>query len=57
MKMMNFKKENGIILWMDYIGDLSIKIENFLKNPRLSMMVKIFDKLDSQRKNINSFRG
>ena len=36
---------------MVFIGDLLIKIENFfLKNPRLSMMVRIYDKMNAPRK-------
>ena len=53
MKMMNFKKGE----WNNIMDGLYWRFINknrkfFLKNPRLSMMVKIFDKLDSQRKNI-----
>ena len=53
MKMMNFKKGE----WNNIMDGLYWRFINknrkfFLKNPRLSMMVKIFDKLDTKRKNI-----
>ena len=38
---------------MACIGDLSIVIEIFfLKNPRLSMMVRVFDKMKTERKKL-----
>ena len=53
MKMMNFKKGQ----WNNIMDGLYWRFINknrkfFLKNPRLSMMVKIFDKMDSKRKEI-----
>ncbi len=52
MKMMNFKKGE----WNDVMDGLYWRFINknrnfFLKNPRLSMMVKIFDKMKIERKN------
>ncbi len=52
MKMMNFKKGE----WNDVIDGLYWRFINknrnfFLKNPRLSMMVRIFDKMKIERKN------
>tara|TARA_B100000029_G_scaffold510672_1_gene602721 strand:- start:1726 stop:3216 length:1491 start_codon:yes stop_codon:yes gene_type:complete len=53
MKMMNFKKgEWNNIMDGLYWRFINKNREFFLKNPRLSMMVKIFDKLDNKRKNI-----
>ena len=51
MKMMNFKKGE----WNDIMDGLYWRFINknrkfFLNNPRLSLMVKIFDKLDKKRK-------
>ena len=51
--MMNFKKGE----WNNIMDGLYWRFINknrkfFLKNPRLSMMVKIFDKMDSKRKEI-----
>jgi len=51
MKMMNFKKGE----WNNIMDGLYWRFINknrnfFLKNPRLSMMVKIFDRMDSKRK-------
>jgi len=51
MKMMNFKKGE----WNNIMDGLYWRFINknrnfFLTNPRLSMMVKIFDKMDSKRK-------
>ena len=44
---------SGVTQWMVCIGDLLIVIENFfLKNPRLSMMVRIFDKMKIDRKKL-----
>ena len=41
----------GVIRWMVCIGGLLIEIESFfLTNPRLSMMVRIFDKMKDERK-------
>ena len=41
----------GVIRWMVCIGGLLIEIESFfLTNPRLSMMVRIFDKMKVDRK-------
>ena len=38
---------------MGFFGILLIKIEFFfLKNPRLSMMVRIFDKMNKERKKL-----
>ena len=53
MKMMNFKKGE----WNSILDGLYWRFINknrnyFLNNPRLSMMVKIFDKMDSKRKKI-----
>ena len=53
MKMMNFKKGQ----WNNIMDGLYWRFINknrkfFLKNPRLSMMVKIFDKMDFKRKKI-----
>ena len=52
MKMMNFKKGE----WNDVMDGLYWRFINknrkfFLKNPRLSMMVRIFDKMKIERKN------
>ncbi len=52
MKMMNFKKGK----WNDVMDGLYWRFINknrnfFLKNPRLSMMVRIFDKMKIERKN------
>ena len=52
MKMMNFKKGE----WNDIMDGLYWRFINknrnfFLKNPRLSMMVRIFDKMKIERKN------
>ena len=51
--MMNFKKGE----WNDVMDGLYWRFINknrkfFLKNPRLSMMVKIFDKMNFERKEI-----
>jgi len=53
MKMMNFKKGK----WNDIMDGLYWRFINknrkfFLKNPRLSLMVKIYDKIDDKRKTI-----
>ena len=53
MKMMNFKKG----AWNDIMDGLYWRFINknrkfFLENPRLSMMVRIFDKIDIKRKKI-----
>ncbi len=53
MKMMDFKKGN----WCNTMDGLYWRFINknrsfFLKNPRLSMMVKIFDKMKSERKKL-----
>ena len=53
MKMMNFKKGE----WNNIMDGLYWRFINknrkfFLKNPRLSMMVKIFDKINIERKRI-----
>ena len=40
----------GAIQWMVFTGDLLIETENFSLNPRLSMMVRIFDKIKTDRK-------
>ena len=41
----------GVTPWMVFIGDLLIRNRKFfLKNPRLSMMVRIFDKMKDDRK-------
>ena len=58
MKMMNFPKGE----WNHIMDGLYWRFINknrkfFLKNPRLSMMVKIFDKLDNKRKNIILFEA
>ena len=38
---------------MDCIGDLLIKIESFFQsNPRLNMMVKIYDKMNKEKNHI-----
>jgi len=51
MKMMDFKKGE----WYNVIGGLYWRFidknrEFFLKNPRLSMIVRIFDKMKNERK-------
>ena len=44
---------NGATLWMVFIGGSLIRNRKFfLKNPRLSMMVRIFDKMKSDRKKL-----
>ncbi len=53
MKMMNFKRGR----WNNIIDGLYWRFINknrrfFLKNPRLSMMVRVYDKLDMKRKKI-----
>ena len=53
MKMMNFKKGN----WCNTMVGLYWRFINrnkefFAKNPRLSMMVKIFDKMNPERKKL-----
>ena len=58
MKMMNFKKGR----WNNIMDGLYWRFINknrkfFLKNPRLSMMVKIFDKLDNKRKKLILFEA
>tara|TARA_Y100001970_G_C14236805_1_gene862331 strand:+ start:596 stop:2086 length:1491 start_codon:yes stop_codon:yes gene_type:complete len=52
MKMMNFKKgEWNNVLDGLYWRFINNKRNYFIKNPRLSLMVKIFDKMDNERKN------
>lgn len=56
--MMNFKKGR----WNNIMDGLYWRFINknrkfFLKNPRLSMMVKIFDKLDNKRKKLILFEA
>ena len=51
LKMMNFKRDN----WCDIMDGLYWRFINknrnfFNKNPRLSLMVKIYDKMDKKRK-------
>ncbi len=58
MKMMNFKKGE----WNDIMDGLYWRFINkhrkfFLKNPRLSMMVRIFDKIDTKRKKFILFEA
>tara|TARA_Y100001970_G_scaffold130890_1_gene161448 strand:+ start:8257 stop:9747 length:1491 start_codon:yes stop_codon:yes gene_type:complete len=58
MKMMNFKKGE----WNSILDGLYWRFINknrnyFLNNPRLSMMVKIFDKMDNKRKNIILYKA
>ena len=53
MKMMNFKKGE----WNDVMDGLYWRFINknrkfFLKNPRLSMMVRVFDKMKNERKKL-----
>ena len=52
MKMMNFKKGN----WNDIMDGLYWRFINknrnfFQSNPRLNMMVSIYDKMNTERKN------
>ena len=50
-KMMDFKKMNGVRFLMVFIGDSLRIIGFFIKNPRLSMMVRVLDKMNKDRKN------
>ena len=58
MEMMDFKKGE----WCNIMDGLYWRFINknrlfFLKNPRLSMMVRIFDKMDNKRKKIILFEA